>query len=352
MARRTPERTPRRSTGSTGSRTSGRTGITRSRTNARQTPTPARTLTTATFGTVDLDAFDSAITGGKPFRAKAALECGVLTRHALSTRFRLVHPGVYIAADAQPDTRDLIRAVHLWAPPDAVIAGWGAAKLHREKWYADRRCAVAVDLYSPRRLRSTPGVRVHVTARMPKAPDLSVVDGMIATSPARTAVDVGRWTRGVDERICAIDAVCNGSRTGLDAVAGAAGRMVGQHGVKTVINLLASCDIGADSPQETMVRLWLERSDLPAPATQVVIVNRYGQKIATADLAYEKVKVAVFYDGEVHRSAEQSLFDDHVDAELRDMGWEVIRVVAGMLPKVVVNRIERAYDRNLLRYHL
>ena len=60
----------------------------------------------------------------------------------------------------------------------------------------------------------------------------------------------------------------------------------------------------------------------------------------------------MFYDGEVHRSAEQSLFDDHVDAELRDMGWEVIRVVAGMLPKVVVDRIERAYDRNLLRYHL
>jgi hypothetical protein len=335
-----------RSTSSSASRRGISTG------SRARTSSPARTLTTASFGTVDLDAFESAVAGGKPFRGKAALECGIVSRHALSSRFRLLLPGVYIAAEAQPGTRDRIRAVSLWAPSDTVLAGWAAAKLHKEKWYSDRRCAVAVDLYSPRPLRPTPGIRVHRSGRMPPPGDQSVVDGFTVTGAARTAVDVGRWTRGRDERICAIDAVCNGSGTGLDEVADAAGRMVGQHGVKSVLGLLAHCDAGADSPQETMVRLWLERSHLPKPATQLAIHNRYEQKVATADLAFEREKVAVFYDGEVHRRPEQALFDDHVDAELRDMGWEVVRVVAGMLPRVVVDWIARAYERNRIRYHL
>lgn len=316
-----------------------------------RTPT-SRTVSTTAHGAVDADAFATAIDSGRPFVGKAALECGLLTRHALSTRFRLLHPGVHIAADAQPDTVDLIRAVSLWAPRDAVLAGWAAAKLHGEKWFADRRCALAVDLYSPRRLRPTPGVRVHVTRRAIPGEDRCVVNGMAATGPARTAVDVARWTRGHDDRICAVDAVCNGSKTGLGAVADAAGRMGGQHGVRDVLAILAECDAGADSPQESMVRLWLGRSTLPRPESQVEIYNRYGQKVATADLAYEREKVAVFYDGEIHRRDDQRLFDAHVDAELADMGWEVVRVTAGLLAGIVVQRIERAYERNRARYHL
>lgn len=114
---------------------------------------------------VDLDAFASAIAAGRPFVAKAALEHKLVTRYSLGTRFRVLHPGVYVAADAALSTRDRIRAAGLWAPAGTTIAGWAAAHLFGEEWYSHRQCARVVDLYSPRSLRPTNGVRVHVTSR-------------------------------------------------------------------------------------------------------------------------------------------------------------------------------------------
>lgn len=176
--------------------------------------------------------------------------------------------------------------------------------------------------------------------------------GLTVTTAARAAVDVARWTRGRDLRVCAVDSVCNASKTTLPEVAAAANRMTGQHGIKSVLAMLPDCDPGADSPQESMLRLSIERSDLPKPVSQLAIHNEYGQKVATADLAYEREKVAIFYDGAGHGRSDQWRFDAEVNAELADLGWEVVRVVSGVAPAVVLHRIARALERGRRRHHL
>lgn len=269
-----------------------------------------------------------------------------MSRYALKKRFRVLHPGVYIAGHATPGTRDRIRAAGLWAPPDATIAGWAAAHLFGEEWLSDRHCARIIDLYAPRPLRPPIGVRVHATARSIPHVDRRKLGGLVVTGPARTAVDVARWTAGHDLKICAIDSVCNATETTLDEVSDAAGRMVGQHGVREVTALLPNCDPAAQSPQETETRLRITRSDLPPPTSQLKIFNEYGQKVATADLGYDVEKVAIFYDGRGHSREEQWLYDVQINAELADLGWEVVRLAKGMLAGSAIRHIERALDRS------
>ncbi|WP_299021971.1 hypothetical protein [uncultured Dietzia sp.] len=300
-------------------------------------------------GPLDRDALAAAVHAGRPFAARDALDCRVLTRHGLASRFRVLHPGVYIANHARPTTRDRVDAAALWAPADAVLAGWAVAHLHGEKWFSDRECARAIDVYSQRPLRATPGIRVRRTSREVPGVDLRRVAGIPVTSPARAAVDIARWTRGADERVCAVDSVCNSSRTGLDLLAAAAGRMVGQHGVKAATALLPLCDPLADSPQESLLRLSIARSDLPTPTSQLEIYNEYRQKVATADLGYQREMVAIFYDGRHHGRDEQWTYDLQVTAILTDMGWQVVRVARGMSPGIVIHHIRAALERSRLR---
>lgn len=295
---------------------------------------------------VDTDAFAAAIATGRPFVASAALGHGIVTRYALKTRFRRLHPDVYVAADKQLATRDRIRAAGLWAPPDATITGWAAAHLYGEEWYSARHCAHVIDVHSPRPVRPADGVRVHASSRAIPTADRWKLGGLWVVAPVRAAVDVARWTRGHDLKICAIDSICNSASISLPAVEDAAGRMVGQHGVRAVADLLPHCDPDAQSPQETETRLRIARSGLPKPTSQLEIFNEYGQKVATADLGYKAEKVAIFYDGRGHSREAQWLYDVQINAELADLGWEVVRLAKGMLAGSAVHHIERALDRS------
>ncbi|MDX2356935.1 type IV toxin-antitoxin system AbiEi family antitoxin [Dietzia sp. PP-33] len=286
-----------------------------------------------------------AVAGGRPFRATHALAEGLVTRHSLGTGFIMVVPGVYATRGTELTGWDRIRAVWLWAPADAVIGGWAAAYLHGERWYSGDRAHGAVDVLTGLEPRIPAGVRERRIRRPLTDPDIDVVNGVRITTPARTAVDVARWARGADRTVAMIDSVCNATGTDLTAVAAAAGRMPGQHGVSRVVRLLPSCDPRADSPPESMLRLAITRSDLPNPTPQLRIHDADGRRVATADLGYEREKVAIFYDGEVHVDPEQWRWDIRVNARLAFLGWQVVRVVGGMDQDEVLRDVGAALDR-------
>jgi very-short-patch-repair endonuclease len=63
------------------------------------------------------------------------------------------------------------------------------------------------------------------------------------------------------------------------------------------------------------------------------------------DMAWEDVKVAVEYDGDQHRTDRVQFAKDVVRLEeLADLGWIVVRVVAGTSSADVVRRVRRAWD--------
>ena len=284
---------------------------------------------------------------GAPFLGSEALAAGRVSRHELRAFHRRVFPGVYVSAAAAPDPDTLLAAAALWAPAGAVVCGMAAARLHGERWFSPRSLSSEVELYTRSPTHDPPGIRSR-RLREPLPPEQVVVrSGITATSVLRTAVDLARWEDDDDTAIAKIDAVCNRSRTEVDEVRAFAAALSGLHGLRRVRGLLRSCDHLADSPQETRLRLIIERSHLPTAVPQLRIYNEYGAHVTIADFAYPEERVAIFYDGTLHRRGSTWEHDARVNAELAELGWQVIRVTAQMLrdPTTVLRQIESALAR-------
>lgn len=291
------------------------------------------------------DSLADAVAGGKPFAGRQALENGLVTRYELRSRFTAIIPGVYAAKGAQLTRWDRVRAVAIWAPADAVIGGWTAGYLHGEQWFSHEKGRSVIDVFTSAEPRVPRGVRERRLRQPIPSVDVCELGGVRVTSPARTAVDVGRWARGAELSICTVDSLCNSTDTSLRMVADAAARMPGQHGVSRVVRLLDSCDELAQSPQESLLRLRMESSTLPSPTSQHEIFDRAGRLVTVADLAYAREKVAIFYDGRHHGDPEQWRRDIRINAKLADLGWQVVRVAKGMTPDEVIRHIEHALVR-------
>ncbi|MCU4296129.1 hypothetical protein D3I60_03355 [Brevibacterium permense] len=82
-----------------------------------------------------------------------------------------------------------------------------------------------------------------------------------------------------------------------------------------------------DSPMETDLRLWAVSRDLPEPVVHPAVYCPTIDRTLHPDLGYPKVKLALEYEGDHHRTSEgQWAADiDRVNA-LKAAGWTVLRV--------------------------
>lgn len=101
--------------------------------------------------------------------------------------------------------------------------------------------------------------------------------------------------------------------------------------------VLALCDQGTQSPMETVLRL-LVRDTLADVAgdhvwsSQVtVVLGTWYRKRTTPDLACVELKVALYYDGRHHDEDDQNDTDFRLFQQLKDLGWEVVRVNRDLL---------------------
>ncbi len=158
---------------------------------------------------------------------------------------------------------------------------------------------------------------------------------------------MARWEDDDDTAIAKIDAVCNRTGMTVSDVSALAAQLRGVNGLPRVRTLLRSCDGRADSPPETRLRLLLCRSDLPDPTPQLEIRNEFGAKVAVADLGYEREKLAIFYDSELHRRREIWEFDAWANSELAELGWQNLRVTAPMMrsPVALIRKVGAALER-------
>lgn len=171
------------------------------------------------------------------------------------------------------------------------------------------------------------------------------VDGIAATTPARTAFDLGR-RKGFDTAVIRLDALCNATGLRRPAIDEVLARHRGARGIAQLRKVLELVDSGAESPQETRTRLLLLRSGLPTPTTQIRIFDECGQFIARVDMGWAQWKVAVEFDGAQHwTNPAQRARDINRLAELESCGWRIIRVSNDLLrnaPGVVIDRVVAA----------
>ena len=105
-------------------------------------------------------------------------------------------------------------------------------------------------------------------------------------------------------------------------------------------------DAGAESPQETRVRLLLIRAGFPRPETQIPVYDQYGQLVAVLDMGWRDVMVGVDYEGEHHwRTRREFGRGIRRHDAVTGLGWIDIRVTAEDTDASIVEWVRRARDR-------
>lgn len=272
--------------------------------------------------------FVEAVFGGDPFLARAALNAGVISRQDLRTRFRQVHPKVYVWRSADLNTYQKIRAAWLWAGSDSVLCGGAAAYLLGEQYFGEEMVDDSVQLWRPGWRSPPPGI---VARRWRFAPEHVGIAGMSVTTPARTAIDLARQFESDVRAIAAMDSMCRSGHASQDSIAEAAFTMAGQTGVRRVLSLLPKVDPKAESPKETELRLVMADTDLPPLESQVEVFDEFGTLVSRLDLGNRQWKVGLQYDGGGHLKRERRDQDSMIMMRLASLGWEVKRVTQGML---------------------
>ncbi|WP_374157564.1 hypothetical protein ACEWX3_20945 [Mycobacterium sp. G7A2] len=273
---------------------------------------------------------------GEPFIGSEAVRSGRLTPYALRSRYRTLLPGVYLAADAEI-TR--AKAGWLWTGRAGVVAGQSAASLHGAKWVDARRPAEVLwsNRHAPR--------GVTVWSASVADDELEVVRGVRVTTPERTALDIAcRYPLG--RAVAAVDALARATKLKLADVEMLAERHRGRRGIRRAREALDLVDAGAESPQETRIRLLLIRAGFPRPETQIPVYDDYGGLIAELDMGWRDTMIAVDYEGDHHRRTPRE-FNKGIrrhDA-VTERGWDDIRVTSADTDGGIVARVRTAWQR-------
>ncbi len=270
-----------------------------------------------------------------PFRGSEALSRGRLTRNDLRMRYRRVFRDVYLAEGVELSA--LATAHAAWLSTGATLAGSSAAAVLGTKWLDAR--APAEIVRADRHAQPGLVVRSYVLAD----DETCVVRGMRVTTAARTAFDIGR-SLPPERSVVVLDALMNATGVKVAEVEAVADRYRGHRGTRRLHAALAVADGGAESPQETTVRLMSTDAGLPKPQTQI----EFRDLRIRVDMGWREWKVAVEYDGIQHWTDRS--WDIERIVLLEAAGWVVIRISAEMLkrPHVIVERVRAALiDRGL-----
>jgi very-short-patch-repair endonuclease len=267
----------------------------------------------------------------QPFRGSHAIAAGLLTPGVLrGPRFHRLFPDIYVPADAEVDLELLSRAAYL------LVAGRGALGGHSAAELLGASCApigAPAEVVLPHRLRPHPGL----LARQDEIPpdELQGLDGLVVTTPVRTAYDLGRRSP-LGEAVVGVDALAHVHLFDPREVLVLARRHLGARGSAQLPQVVELSDRRAGSPMETRIRLALRFNGLPLPELQHP-VGPY-----ELDLAYPAVRIAVEYNGRDHLDPDRALHDLEREAYLTAAGWTVLRFGAYLVirrPDLVAARV-------------
>ncbi|MHC9296559.1 hypothetical protein ACRCUN_29195 [Mycobacterium sp. LTG2003] len=273
---------------------------------------------------------------GEPFIGSEALAAGTLTRHELRTRFVAVHYDVYVPKGTRPTAVLRAKAGWLRSRRRGVLAGFSAAALHGARWIDP---ALPAYIIGDNRRRAR-GIVTWTDAI--DDDEICMIGAMRLTTPGRTAVDLARRFPE-DKAVAAIDALARARRLKVADIELAVQRYAGRKGIKQARTTIALVDPGAESPQETWLRLLVVRAGYPTPESQYPVCNEYGALIGEVDLAWPDLRIALEYEGAHHTDPEIFRKDIARIDEMIESGWIVIRVTRRDGAANVLGRIAKAW---------
>ena len=275
---------------------------------------------------------------GEPFLGSEALAADRVTPYRLRSRYQAIHRDVYLPRETELTAALRAKAAWLWSGRAGVVAGQSAAALHGARWVDAN--APAELLYANRR----PPAGIRAWSDRYDDDEVEVSGGVVVTTPERTALDIAcRYP--LDRAVAAIDALARATKLKVVDVEALAERYRGRRGIRAARTALDLVDAGAESPQETRVRLLLIRAGFPRPETQLAIYDGYGQLVAELDMGWRDVMVGVDYEGDHHRTRRQFDRDIRRLEAVADLGWNDVRVTAQDTDGAIIGRVARARAR-------
>ncbi len=270
-----------------------------------------------------------------PFTTREALAAGLqnsdLTRLCAEGYLRRLVQGVYVAAQVRDTLGLRAAALRLVVPPDAVVTDRTAGWLHGATMVLapnDHLAVPPVSMFVNReggRLRNPLAVSGQ---RMLPRRHVTRVHGVLATTPLRTACDLGRLLHR-DAAFAALDGMLRLSEFTREQLWDETRCFRGMRGVRQLRGLAPLADARAESPGESVTRLrWLDLTSLARPELQVEVRHPLGWSY-WLDLGLAELRFAVEYDGEEwhRRTEEQRSRDARRRSYLREeRGW-IIEVV-------------------------
>jgi hypothetical protein len=274
-----------------------------------------------------------------PFIGSEALAAGVVNRYQLATRYEVVYRNVYVPRGQVLTAADRAVAAWLWSERRATAAGLSAAALHGTLWLDTK---LPAELNQPHR-HKTNGIVLHSDKLADD--EMCTANGVPATTPARTAYDLGR-RRGLTTAVIRLDALMQATNLKPTDIEALAERHRGARGIVQLREAIDLSDGGAESPQETRTRLILTRAGLRPKRTQIEVFDRFGEFVRRIDMGWDDWMVGVEYDGAQHWT-DPAIRSHDIDtqARLEALGWRIIRVSADMLryrPNTIVARTRAA----------
>ena len=234
-----------------------------------------------------------------------------------------------------------LAAARLVVPEGVVIGGAAAAWIHGavvgiEPW------PIEVTGDYGERFKGPPGIRRRY-AKLEEG-DVVTIDGQLVLAPLRTAFDLSRFY-DVVRGTAAVDAMLNSGLVVADDFVAYVDCRPGWTGVPRSREICGLMDGGAESVQETRLRLTFVWGGLPRPETQVVVLDHFGHVVARLDVGYRERRVGGEYDGAQHFETEAAVTRDlsrHND--LLDYGWTAFRFCKRdfRTPLVMVRRMASA----------
>jgi len=281
-----------------------------------------------------------------PFRRADAHRLGVSAKTLRGPQFRRVLRGVYVPATA-PDTVQLrYDAARLVLPSGSVASHRTAAEL----WQLPLPRGTGLHFTVPTvGRRSEAGVTSHTTRL---GDDVQLLHGRALTSPQRTFADLAasRQPLGLVDLVILGDAAVRRRLFAPAELRAYVATMTGR-GCRHARRAAALVRERVDSPMETRLRLLIVLAGLPEPEVNLRVFFADGSGwLATPDLLYPALRIAIEYDGEHHRTDRNQWRDDKLRGRLlRDDGWEVLECTADDVFQRPALTLQWLLDRLLAR---
>jgi hypothetical protein len=271
------------------------------------------------------------------FIGSSALATGGLTRGRLRWNYRAIFPDVYVHRLVAPSLEQKTIGAWLWSARSGVIAGRAAAALHGALW---------IDASTPIEMIwrcGRPPTGIVVRNERINADEITQIGDLLVTAPERTAFDLARHLPR-NLAVAHLDSLARATGITPAGVLMLAERYPRARGLRRARVALALMDSGAQSPQETRLRLILIDDGLPAPRTQIRVSD--GANEAFIDMGYDEPMVGLDYEGTHHSQVRGQYVYDIGRAELIDsQGWIDIRVVAEHSRRFILHRTREAMAR-------